>query len=246
MVKIVILDDESNAVETLKWKVEKFCKDVEVVETFVDPLKALVFLQTQKIDLLFIDIEMPKLNGFELLQTMDSINFDVVFTTAYDEFGIRAIKFSALDYLLKPIQPQELVEAVEKHKNKNANQITSEQLKVLFSNIKEEEKGPVKIALSTKESIEFVRPEDIIACTSDSNYTMVYLKNGRKKLISKTLKEFDELLSDHHFFRSHHSFLVNTKHIKEYVRSEGGYLLMSNDMQIPVSRSKKEELLKLF
>ena len=246
MIKVVILDDEQNAVDTLKWKVEKFCQDVEVIQTFTDPIDALLYLQTTTIDLLFIDIEMPKLNGFELLQRIDNIEFDVVFTTAYDEFGIRAIKFSALDYLLKPIQPQELVKSIEKHKSKQTNQITSDQLKVLFSNIKEEDKSPIKIALSTKESIEFVKPEDIIACASDSNYTMVYLSNSKKKLISKTLKEFDELLREFHFFRAHHSHLVNIKHIKEYVRSEGGYLVMSNDLHVPVARSKKDELLKLF
>ncbi|NET39164.1 MAG: LytTR family transcriptional regulator, partial [Cyanothece sp. SIO1E1] len=121
------------------------------------------------------------------------------------------------------------------------------QLEVLFSNIKEEKKGrPGKIALATKESIEFVFPEDIIACSSDSNYTMVYLNGGRKKLISRTLKDFEELLSDFSFYRAHHSHLVNLHHVKEFIRADGGYLIMTNNMHLPVSRSKREDLLKQF
>jgi len=246
MIKAVILDDEKHSVETLKWKLENFCPDVEIKSTFTHPEVALNYLQINDIDLLFIDIEMPHMNGFEVLHSLGSVNFDVIFTTAYDEFGIKAIKFSALDYLLKPIQTQELSQAVEKHKQKSAQKISPEQLKVLFSNIKEEKDVPIKIALATKESIEFVQPHEIIACEADSNYTWVFLSDGRKKLISKTLKEFEELLGEHHFFRSHHSHLVNTNHIKEYVRTEGGYLLMSNKLSIPVSRSKREEILRLF
>lgn len=246
MIKSVILDDEKHSVETLKWKIEKFCPDVMIIATFTNSEEAFHYLQVNKIDLLFIDIEMPRMNGFEVLRSLGTINFDVIFTTAYDEFGIKAIKFSALDYLLKPIQTQELSQAVEKHKQKSAQKISSEQLKVLFSNIKEDNDAPIKIALATKESIEFVQPHEIIACEADSNYTRVFLADGRKKLISKTLKEFEELLGEHHFFRSHHSHLVNTNHIKEYVRTEGGYLLMSNKLSIPVSRSKKEEVLRLF
>ncbi len=246
MIKTVILDDENHSIETLRWKIEKFCHDIEIVQTFSDSVLALEYLKSSAIDLLFIDIEMPRLNGFEVLQELGTVPFDVIFTTAYDEFGIKAIKFSALDYLLKPVQAQELVQAVEKHKNKSARQVSPEQLRVLFSNIQDEDRGPVKIPLSTKESIEFVDPAEIVACQSDSNYTMVYLQGGRKKLISKTLKDFEELLRGHHFFRSHHSYLVSVNHIREYVRKDGGYLRMEGDMMVPVSRSRKDEVLKLF
>ena len=247
MIKAVVIDDEKHSVETLCLKLEKFCSQVEVMAQFTDPEAGLIYLKQNNPDLLFLDIEMPRLNGFELLEQLGEVNFDVVFTTAYDEFGIRAIKFSALDYLLKPIQIDELKLAIEKHENKNVHNISSSQLEVLFSNIKDTVKGrPGKIALATKESIEFVTADEIVACSSDSNYTMVYLVNGRKKLISRTLKDFEGLLNGLSFFRVHHSHLVNLDHVKEFVRTDGGYLVLSNKMTLPVSRSRREELLKQF
>jgi two-component system LytT family response regulator len=248
MIKAVVIDDEKHSIETLKWKLENYCPQVEIIASFSDPVKGLEYLKNNTPDLLFLDIEMPMLNGFDILEELGEIAFDVIFTTAYDDFGIQAIKFSALDYLLKPIQNQELKKAIEKFANRGTNKkISSTQLEVLFKNIKEEENGkPGKIALSTKESIEFVAPEDIIVCSSDSNYTLVHLSDGRKKLLSKTLKEFEEMLSALNFFRPHHSHLINLAHVKEYVRADGGYLVMSNKMNIPVSRNRKEDLLKQF
>lgn len=248
MIKAVVIDDEKHSIETLKWKLENYCPEVEIIASFSDPVKGLEYLKSNSPDLLFLDIEMPMLNGFDILEELGEIAFDVIFTTAYDDFGIQAIKFSALDYLLKPIQNQELKKAIEKFANRGTNKkISSTQLEVLFKNIKEEENGkPGKIALSTKESIEFVAPEDIIVCSSDSNYTLVHLSDGRKKLLSKTLKEFEEMLSALNFFRPHHSHLINLAHVKEYVRADGGYLVMSNKMNIPVSRNRKEDLLKQF
>ena len=247
MVKAVIIDDERHSVETLKLKLEKHCPEVEVAASFTDSEKGLAHLQESPPNLLFLDIEMPRLNGFELLESLGEVPFDVIFTTAYDEFGIRAIKFSALDYLLKPIQAEELKAAVERHSQKSRHNLSNSQLEVLFSNIKEEQQGrPGKIALATKESIEFVFPEEIVACSSDSNYTMIYMKDGRKKLISRTLKDFEELLVEYGFYRTHHSHLVNLNHVREFVRADGGYLVMSNKMKLPVSRSRREELLRQF
>ncbi|MCB9336572.1 MAG: response regulator transcription factor [Lewinellaceae bacterium] len=238
--KAIILDDEKHSVATLAWKLEKFCPDVEVVKQFTDPVEALDYLKSSPPDLLFLDIEMPRLNGFELLEELgDNIPFDVIFTTAYDEFGIRAVKASALDYLLKPVQNQELKSAIEKYKKKGGKN-----MEVLFSSQPESKSN--KIALATKESIEFVLPEDIILCSSDSNYTMIYLTENRKKLISKTLKDVEEMLLPHGFFRAHHSHLVNLQHIKEYVRADGGYLMLSNGQTLPVARNRKDDLLKMI
>ena len=245
MIKAIIIDDEIHSIETLQWKVENYCPDVDIVDTFSDPTDGLRYLNNHKIDLLFLDIEMPVMNGFDLLQEVTNLNFDVIFTTAYDEYGIRAIKYSALDYLLKPVQVEELVEAITKFQKKHYQNVLPQQLEVLFETLKKENNSGQKIALSTKESIELVKPEDIIMCESDSNYTMVYTP-GRKKLISRTLKDFEELLKPHNFFRSHQSFLVNIDHISEYMRNDGGYLIMSNDMKVPVSRNKKEALMRLF
>lgn len=247
MIKAVIIDDEKHAVATLKWKLERFCPEVEVVATFTDSEQGLSFLKEEKFHLLFLDIEMPRLNGFEILEELEKpLPFDVIFTTAYDEFGIRAIKQSALDYLLKPIQNKELKLAIQKFIKKQQPNISSEQLDVLFTNVPSEKNKSGKIGLATKQSIEFVFPDEIIACSSDSNYTQVFLTDGRKRLISKTLKDVEESLTGHSFFRTHHSHLVNLKHVQEYKRTDGGYLVMSNNMNIPVSRSKKDELLKQF
>ena len=240
MIKTIILDDEKHSVATLAWKLEKFCPDVEVVAQFNDPVEGLEYLRKNPPDLLFLDIEMPRLNGFEVLEELgDQIPFDVIFTTAYDEFGIRAVKASALDYLLKPVQNLELKAAIEKYKKKGGKN-----MEVLFSNTQEVK--PNKIALATKESIEFVLPEEIILCTSDSNYTMIYLTNNRKKLISKTLKDVEEMLVLHGFYRAHHSHLVNLRHVKEYVRADGGYLMLSNGKTLPVARNRKDDLLKMI
>jgi two-component system, LytTR family, response regulator len=248
MIKAVIIDDELHSVETLRWKLENYCPEVEIIGTFTDPVEGLEFLKNTPPHLLFLDIEMPMLNGFDILEELGEVPFDVIFTTAYDDFGIQAVKVSALDYLLKPIQNQDLKEAIKKFGQKSLPNLSSKQLEVLFRNIKEEdEKGkPDRIALATKESIEFVSPSDIIVCSSDSNYTLVYLQDGRKKLISRTLKEFEDMLTPFNFFRAHHSYLVNIDHVREYVRTDGGYLIMSNKMNIPVSRTKKEDLLKQF
>ncbi len=248
MIKTVLVDDEKHSVATLAWKLEKFCPDVEVVAQFTDSSEALEYLKKNQPDLLFLDIEMPRLNGFELLEELggEQISFDVIFTTAYDEFGIRAVKANALDYLLKPVQNLELKQALEKFKRK-AGKANPAQMEVLFSNLQEEQRPRHgKIALATKESIEFVDPEEIILCSSDSNYTMIYLTEGRKKLISRTLKDVEEWLSPYQFFRAHHSHLVNLHHIKEYVRADGGYLLLSNKMTLPVSRNRKDDLMKMI
>lgn len=243
MIKAVLVDDEKHSIATLAWKLEKFCPDVEVIGQFTDSHEALQHLQANPPDLVFLDIEMPRLNGFEVLEEFeDGLPFEVIFTTAYDDFGIRAVKVNALDYLLKPIQNQELKEAVEKFRRKGARQTET-----LFSSKKEEQPSmPDRIALATKESIEFVPPDDIILCTSDSNYTMVYLSEGRKKLISRTLKDVEEWLTPYHFFRAHNSHLVNLRHIREYIRADGGYLILSNKMTMPVARNRKDELMKLI
>ena len=246
MIKAVILDDEKHAIETLKWKLENYCPDVKVISTFNDPEDGVEYLNSHKVDLLFLDIEMPVLTGFGVLQEMKSFDFDVIFTTAYDKYGIRAIKYSALDYLLKPVQIDELQEAITKYQKKHFRNVLPQQLEVLFQSLQKDNAKNQKIALATKESIELVRPSDIVYCESDNNYTYVFLNNGKKKLISKTLKEFEELLGPFNFYRSHQSYLVNIDHISEFMRHDGGYLIMNNGQKVGVSRNKKEGLLSLF
>jgi two-component system LytT family response regulator len=248
MIKAVIIDDEQHSIETLKWKLENYCPDVEVSASFDSPADGVTYLKKNPPDLLFLDIEMPMLNGFDVLEELGrDISFDVIFTTAYNNFGIQAIKFSALDYLLKPVQNKELKDAIDKHTKKTKQKIPVEQFDVLLNNVHAEKKGKVgKIALASKESIEFVDAHDIVCCEANSNYTNVFIVEGRKRVISKTLKEFEDMLSGHQFFRPHHSFLINLKRVKEFIRGDGGFLVMENKMKIPVSKNRREELLDLL
>ena len=246
--KAVIIDDEQHSIDTLKWKLENYCPQVEIVAAFDSPSEGITYLKATPPDLLFLDIEMPMLNGFDVLEELGTnLPFDIIFVTAYDNFGIQAVKFSALDYLLKPVQNKELKEAIEKHLRKTQHKIPSEQIDLLLNNVNAEKKGKVgKIALASKESIEFVEPTEIICCEANSNYTNVHLSEGRKRVISKTLKEFEDMLSPYHFFRPHNSFLINLKGVKEFIRGDGGYMVMENKMQIPVSKNRKEELMELL
>ena len=246
MIKAVIIDDEQHSIETLQWKLENYCPEVKVIASFDKPSEGVRYLQQNDTDILFLDIEMPMLNGFDVLEELGhDVQFDIIFTTAYDNFGIQAVKFSALDYLLKPVQNKDLKEAVSKHLKKAGQRLPALQIDNLLSNVQAERKGkPGKIALASKESIEFVDPADIIVCTSNSNYTTVFLSDGRKKVISKTLKEFEDLLVPYNFFRPHNSHLVNLARVREFIRADGGYLVMENKMKIPVSKNRKEKLME--
>ena len=248
MIRAIILDDEPNSVETLQWKIQNFCPQVEVIQTFSNPVKGLEWLRSNEVELVFLDIEMPNLSGFDVLEALGDIQFDVIFTTAYDQYGIQAVKFSALDYLLKPVRNKELVEAVERFTNKTVQTNPNLQIASLLQNLKSESTTgrPDKITLATKESLELVAPEEIIYCESDSNYTMVYLKDGRKKLISRTLRDFEEMLTKFNFFRPHNSFLVNMNEVREYVKTDGGYIVLKDKQKIPVSKSKREGLMQYF
>jgi len=204
-------------------------------------------IRLYKPQLVFLDVQMPGMNGFEMLESLPEINFDIIFTTAYDNFGIQAVKFSALDYLLKPVQNKELKDAIDKHLLKGKQKIATGQIDVLLNNVHAEKKGKVgKIALASKESIEFVDAPEIICCEANSNYTNVYMTEGRKRVISKTLKEFEDMLVIHHFFRPHNSFLINLKRVREFIRGDGGFLVMENKMKIPVSKSRREDLMDLL
>lgn len=248
MIKAVIIDDEQHSIDTLKWKLENYCPDVAVQASFDSPAEGITYLKQNPPDLLFLDIEMPMLNGFDVLEELGrELPFDIIFITAYDNFGIQAVKFSALDYLLKPVQNRELKDAIDKHLKKAMHKVPQEQIEVLLNNIQAEKKGKVgKIALASKESIEFVDPQQIVCCEANSNYTNVYLEQGRKRVISKTLKEFEDMLSLYQFFRPHNSFLINLRRVNEFIRGDGGYIVMENKMKIPVSKNKREELMELL
>lgn len=248
MIKAVIIDDEQHSIDTLKWKLDNYCPNVMVEASFDNPAEGIRYLKKHRPDLLFLDIQMPMLTGFDVLDELGrDLPFDIIFITAYDNFGIQAVKFSALDYLLKPVQNRELKDAIDKHLKKAMLKMLPPQGDAMLNPVQAEKKGKAgKIALASKESIEFVDPSQIIMCEANSNYTNVYLDEGRKKVISKTLREFEEMLSVYHFFRPHNSFLVNLKRVKEFIRGDGGYLVMENKMKVLVSKNKREELMELL
>ena len=241
MIKAIIVDDESNCCEILATLLERYCPQVKVADICYSGQTALHSIIEMQPDIVFLDIEMPNMNGFELLEKLQTVNFKLIFTTSYDQYAIKAIRFSALDYLLKPIDREELQNAVKKSMQELDKPIP-EQLEVLMQKLSKTGNGGQKIALPTMEGLLLMPIDRIISCTSERNYTILYLKDKKKQVISRPLKEMEELLEDHSFLRVHHSHLVNLKEISKYIRGEGGYLIMSDGSSVDISRSKKELL----
>lgn len=243
MLTAIIVDDEPYCCETLSTLLERYCPDVKILETCNSgdaALKAITKLQPQ---LVFLDIEMPHMNGFELLEKIPAINFELIFTTSYDQYAIKAIRFSAMDYLLKPIDREELQKAVQKVIQQQRPPLP-QQLEILLQKLHQPVTPILKIAMPTMEGLQMIAVDSIISCASDSNYTILFLKNKQKITASRTMKEVEEMLGDHSFMRVHHSFLVNLNEINKYIKGEGGYLVMSDGSTVDVSRSRKEMLLK--
>jgi two-component system, LytTR family, response regulator len=239
MIKALIIDDEGKAVNLLKMTIENNFPGKFVVETSLDPEEGLAKIQSFKPDLLFLDIEMPLLSGFDLLAATPEIDFKVIFTTAYDQYAIRAIRYNALDYLLKPINPRELGEAISRFlKQKDENkEVYGQQLENLFSN---KEKN---LAITTYDGVIFLEIDKIIRCEADLNYTKFILTDNKHFLSSKTLKEYEDLLAIHaNFMRVHRSHLVNLDYILKFKNE--GFLVLKDNSMIPISRRRKEEVMK--
>ena len=246
MIKAIVVEDEKMSRETLHRLLEKYCPTVEVVADADGYRKGVEEIRKHNPDVVFLDIQMPDGSGFRLLDELKEISFEVIFTTAFDQFAIKAIKYSALDYLLKPIIPQDLVEAVERVEKKKEENARKRMLETSPESMRLQEERNPKIVLSTSEMIHVIRVDDILRCESDNYYTYFYFVDGRKLLVSKTLKENEELLSQHNFIRPHKSHLVNIKYIKSYIRQEGGYILMNDGTRIPVSRRKKDKIMEII
>lgn len=249
MIKAILVDDELSSLESLQIELNNFCPQVEIVKSCHGAEEALQWLLENSIDLVFLDIEMPGMSGFELLQQLPNHDFYVIFVTAYDEFALRAFDFNAIDYLLKPIRKIKLQKAVEKVEQRAAPKLSNQNLQAIMQNINLQQPHPTrlqKIALPNAEGYKMVLVEEISHFIAESNYTWVHLINGEKLLLSKTLKDFEVLLKETPFFRSHKSYLVNLHHIDKYVRGQGGYLVTTNGDQFPVARSQKTELIKIL
>ena len=244
MIRVVIVEDEKHSRETLKNLLTEFCKEVEIVGMAGNVETAVQTINEQRPDLLFLDIELQTGTGFDVLNNLKDLHFEVVFTTAFEQYAIKAIKFSSLDYLLKPIDILELQEVVERAKEKKSNSFNNEKLETLLNNLKSTPDGERKICLATQDTIEFINIKEIIYCEANGSYTLFYLKSGAKLLVSKNLKEYENLLGDYHFMRVHNSFLINLHEVKSLVKSEGGYIVMNNQAQISISPKKRELFLE--
>jgi two-component system, LytTR family, response regulator len=241
----IIIDDEPDAVEALHLTLMETCPEVAVAGKYTDPEKGLAAIRSLKPDLVFLDIEMPVMNGFQLLEELGELSFALIFATAYDRFAVKAFRYSAVDYLLKPINPEELRKAVDKVTEKQ--RIDKAQLDLLRQQLyAPDAKRFDKIALPYAHGYTFVELNDVMYCESDSSYTKFFLATGEMYLITKTLGDVEEMLSGGDFFRIHKQFLVNMRHIRSYIRGDGGYVVMPNKVSIPVSRIKKEEFTERF
>ena len=243
MITATIVDDEPDCYESLAILLERYCPKVKVLDICCSAETAIQSINEHPPQILFLDIEMPFMNGFELLEKLGEINFKLIFTTSYDQYAIKAIRFSALDYLLKPVDRQELQKAVQKAAQNNHHPLP-QQLDILLKKLRSPAMPINKIAIPTMEGFQLLAAESIISCESESNYTYLFLKDKRKILSSRNLKEIEEQLGNYPFIRIHNSYIVNLNEVEKYIKGEGGYLIMSDGSTINVARSRKELLLK--
>lgn len=242
MLKTIIIDDEPDCVNLLAMELSIHCPQILIAARCTDSTEGLAAILQHEPDLVFLDIEMPRMNGFQLLEKISEINFSLIFVTAYDKFAIKAFRFSALDYLLKPIDSGEMIQAVNKVIKKA--RLDSRQFNLLKEHYQAHRTLTNRIALPHQNGMTFAEINQILYCEADNNYTKILLADGTVHLISKTLREAQDMLEDRGFVRVHRQYLVNLDQIKKYVRGEGCYLVMNNNQTIPISRNQKEKLLE--
>ena len=243
--RTVIIDDEQNALDVIKLQLEKFCSDVEIVAVCLGGNEGISAITKYQPELVFLDIEMPHVNGFDVLEQTKGFNYKVIFTTAYNQFAIKAFKFSALDYLMKPIDIEELQKAVTKTKAILETEVVAKKISTLLNYIQPEESSK-RIALSDGGMLVFYEENEICRIEGDSNYSHVYLTNGKKITLSKTLKDIEERLGNVSFYRVHQSHIINTKLIKKIAKGENSFVVLNDDTIVPISRSKKDSFLEHF
>ncbi|MDC6366409.1 MULTISPECIES: LytR/AlgR family response regulator transcription factor [Flavobacteriaceae] len=242
MIKAIIVDDESAAINSLVWELQKFPDEIKVMDTFTSAADAISGINYLKPDCVFLDIEMPEMNGFTLLQNLTYRNFAIVVTTAYDQYAIQAIKEDVLDYLLKPIDAEDIKVIFDKLRKLSVSNSFHEQFQETLKTLtKASTKQMVQFPVNGK--ILFARAEDIVHCESDGNYTNIFLESGKSFCVSKKLKEIEAILPETMFFRVHNSYVINTLKVAEYIKAEG-YVVLSNQKSISVSRVKKDAFLK--
>lgn len=247
MTKAIIIDDETHCIETLTEKIKLYCPYIEIVHSFNKPQLALDYLDNEEHpDVIFLDIEMPVINGFSLIERVKKLDFKIVFTTAYDQYAIKAIKFSAFDYLLKPISKDDLILVADRLNKENNQPNFDNQLNVLLQQINQSQNDQIKITIRTSEGMIFPYVKNIIRVESSSNYSTIFFEGGKKLLVSKTLKEFEELLTPYNFLRIHNSHLINVNKIAKYHKADGGTIELENGDMVEISRRRKDELIDIL
>ena len=243
--KAILIDDELPSLENLQQKLEEFCPDIAVIGTAQKPEEAIRLIEQNQPDVIFLDIEMPRMNGFKMLEEIKEKNFDIIFITAYNHYAIDAIRISAFDYLVKPVTVNDLQNSVNRLISSH-RKLVSEKLDVLRQNLSNSRSQNDKITIVTNEGVDFYEICQIIRIESSSNYSKIHFKDGKILLVTKLLKDFEEILAPYRFYRIHNSHLINLSYIKKYLRGDGGQVILQNDEIIDVARRKKEEFLKLI
>jgi two-component system, LytTR family, response regulator len=241
----ILIDDELSSLNNLRQKLEEFCVSVQIVATSQKPEDAIFLIRQHKPDVLFLDIEMPKMNGFGMLEELGDYDAEIIFTTAYNQYAIDAIRVSAFDYLVKPVAIRDLQNAVNRLLTVRSAR-TKERLHVLRESVADTKSPGNKIALPTNDGLEFIKIIDILRIESSSCYSKVFFVNGKMLLVTRLLKDFEEILAPYRFFRVHNSHLINLQYIQKFVRADGGHIIMENGDIIGISRRRKEEFLTLF
>ncbi len=243
MIQAIIIDDEKKCISLLQQLLQKSFPEVQVVATATNPEEGIRLIRQHEPSLLFTDIEMPNKNGFQVVEATRDVPYDVIFTTAYQQYAINAIRFAALDYLLKPIETDELAGAIGRYKTRHKNDHQQQQFDLLFTNLKNITQPFNKLSIATTEGIIFINTSDIVYIEAAGSYTKLFLKNADVLVTSKNLKEFEEMLLHQTFFRIHHSYIINTNEIKRYIKGDGGTVIMTTSAELPVSKRRKEEFI---
>jgi len=244
MIRAVIVDDEPKAIQSLSWELTHFSDEIEVINSFSNPEDAIDYLNHNTPDCLFLDIQMPTMDGFQFLEKLNNKDFPVVITTAYNEFAIKALKHEAIDYLLKPIDSDDLLDTIKKIKKHNSKIHNSSKFEEALSNFnaKHEQK---RITINADGKLIFLNIDNVIFVESDGNYSTIVTTDGQKILITKKLKEVNEILPGQYFFRIHNSFIINMNKVKEFIKNEG-YVVMESNHKIPVARQRKSDFWKSY
>ncbi len=246
MIRTIIIEDEPVSIDMLTLMLQRHKDDIEIVDTCSNPTDGIESIAKHQPELVFLDIQMPKMNGFDMLKKINPINFEVIFTTAFDKYAMNAIKISALDYLLKPVDDEDLTIAIEKCKERLKNKKPHLQFEHLFNNLTNKNPLDKTLALSAADGISFVKMSDILRVEANGRYAKFYLLNKQTIMVSKPLGDFEEILSANQFFRIHDSSIINLNHIKKYIRGDGGTVILSDDTELDVARRRKEDFLKLI